>query len=1228
MEPVEALGAGVKAIDELLEEAALEPDLTRQDWSEVRTRVRLLRDRFTSDVVAHLPLAQAAVDDTELRERIGTRVAALAGSVAAVAFAAGDTGAFTQLISTASGIATDADQRAELAAAGAEPETYVRLRHGWWLAGNDRRAEADKVWKAAARSARSPALKAAAKRGLNASRPITSAPTLFRLNGCGVGLYGERDRGPDGSYIATYCLSVLWIPVLPLTAYRVKKVDGNRYMFGTKEVLGPVTRAWRAGVVALGLGAAAWTGVGGYLHTPEHRAKVAFEDAKKAEASGDRETALQRYRDVVKTFAGQTDVEPAADAVVRLGAAALPEPCVGDVVDKAQLVTTGFFDLPESARRGAPVARLTKRLEACADQIGAGTTGSAEAGLAVLDLASRVAGRGPEATAIDDRRATLQRNLAERLEGERPLQALALYGAAGQKGGALGKARAILESFGDAPSLWLEAEHDVDGWLRTAKLDATESSHAPKIRAALEAARAAHALDAPLLEAGDEKAIAARLAQIPGDQELTAALAAGARRRGDAEGAVKRLRALGIPGRLTAQARQLLAACHADAGQLAAADDVLSGLLAERLPAFQQAVRDYGGAAERMQEEVYAELRANRVQPDLERALTGVPEERKKEVFQKWLRERLDKDPGLNALRAEYLRHEAVVPASLGLGMVKLRRANEISGEPRRALLADAERVFLSIRQEAEGDPSFHLGLGQVYHRLGRPKDGDVEYDRVLARKDAALTLAVASNYRELGIYTRSKQVAEDLYNTAPDTHWKQEAAGLLAHLVTEVGSNEEDEAMWLQRADTTSTAVKNLLQEAEARKLVREGKLAEADALYAKTAASYDEGSKHEPSSANNAAIAIMERYRTTGDPARLREAVEKLERAVRLAPQSALVVGNLASALDHAATVAVLERWVRGRTLLLDAGRASTLLQALASGPLHDEVLAAMAKEPTFRRSLDRGQEEQTLAPQKPTGYQRQLRWLDTARDAAGLEGMARRLDALPALDGSSEGHDRAAWETHAKDALLLSHAQKAAARGRERRDRAQQAGHGPTTAAAWLLLAGDLAQLAYVASTRELLDEMIDAHRKAAALWPEGGVDDSLPGALLVVALEHALPESVALRKAWEEEGRVYGHFLTLDRARAGAQGAEILSVMRRQPELAEAARLRRARMGQRPGLSDFILARLAGDAEMEREAAAAFTRKELGLYLTIEAKLSPGQRREEATLAMFRAGAGQK
>ena len=48
-------------------------------------------------------------------------------------------------------------------------------------------------------------------------RRISSGPALFRLNGCGLGVYGRRDFDREtGTYVKTYCISVFFIPVLAL----------------------------------------------------------------------------------------------------------------------------------------------------------------------------------------------------------------------------------------------------------------------------------------------------------------------------------------------------------------------------------------------------------------------------------------------------------------------------------------------------------------------------------------------------------------------------------------------------------------------------------------------------------------------------------------------------------------------------------------------------------------------------------------------------------------------------------------------------------------------------------------------------------------------------------------------------------------------------------------------------------------------------------------------------
>lgn len=53
-----------------------------------------------------------------------------------------------------------------------------------------------------------------------ASAVCTSGGT-FSFNGFGTTLYGNREQGPDGSYVATEWVVFLWLPVYPLRSWRI-----------------------------------------------------------------------------------------------------------------------------------------------------------------------------------------------------------------------------------------------------------------------------------------------------------------------------------------------------------------------------------------------------------------------------------------------------------------------------------------------------------------------------------------------------------------------------------------------------------------------------------------------------------------------------------------------------------------------------------------------------------------------------------------------------------------------------------------------------------------------------------------------------------------------------------------------------------------------------------------------------------------------------------------------
>ena len=76
--------------------------------------------------------------------------------------------------------------------------------------------------------------------------PINSAPSLSTINGIGFKLYGSTDARHDGSYMATYYFVFLFLPIFPISRYRVTS-DGTRYQFLGKGPLRDFDK-WHIGI--------------------------------------------------------------------------------------------------------------------------------------------------------------------------------------------------------------------------------------------------------------------------------------------------------------------------------------------------------------------------------------------------------------------------------------------------------------------------------------------------------------------------------------------------------------------------------------------------------------------------------------------------------------------------------------------------------------------------------------------------------------------------------------------------------------------------------------------------------------------------------------------------------------------------------------------------------------------------------------------------------------------
>jgi hypothetical protein len=70
---------------------------------------------------------------------------------------------------------------------------------------------------------------------LAGSTPIEAAPTLYTINGIGTMLYGQRDNDVrTGSYVATLYFTFFFVPLFPISCYRVRSAGGRSWNFLAK----------------------------------------------------------------------------------------------------------------------------------------------------------------------------------------------------------------------------------------------------------------------------------------------------------------------------------------------------------------------------------------------------------------------------------------------------------------------------------------------------------------------------------------------------------------------------------------------------------------------------------------------------------------------------------------------------------------------------------------------------------------------------------------------------------------------------------------------------------------------------------------------------------------------------------------------------------------------------------------------------------------------------------
>jgi hypothetical protein len=1187
--------------------AAQDPDLARNDWAGHARTLDAVEGACTWLLAHHEHLESISETQTAAR-RVRIHIADRCATAAALLHAAWRSKQAKAILERCAAVCPDVGDQRLYTAGVQNPEAFTQAIRASWLFQHDRHDEARKL--AASLRGAPTAIAEFARHIERAPTPINDAPNLFSLNGFGLRFFGGYDEEPDGSKNRVRFVTALFVPVIPVDAYRLRENGDGSYQLYGKVKLGPLMRAWQ--LVALGLTALAivWALVGAFLDSPERKLRGELDDVATLETS-DPAAALERYEQLAGEYVpqfegrdGEAELQRLVAGWVRVATAEIPEPITPAAVDPIAGIVARYSALPQRMQSGELTDPFVDRLLGWSDELGSDSTANADASLDLLIAAERLASpsRKPRVEA-GTRSARIA--LAQMLADDWPLEAVRQYSHLLADSEARAALERVLRKLPRSATLLGEIGHELRIW---AGSNPDDTELAQQLIALVQQAEqlANDPARTELLQSGDETKLRAALEQDPQDQVVVVALAVILRGRGLLDDAIGLLDGLGPVGLMTHDAQYLYASLAFEQGKLDQAAALLEPMLGNRLPAFEDARRAYDAELVKLQDRLIAKAERGEIPKQHEAALTGQDEAAARQAFQSWMDEEIQRSTMLPGLQEEYMRQADIVPVAVLLGTVQLQRARAAADDERQRLLDSAEATFLAIRGEAGGMPDYHMSLAQVYHRLGKSAEGDAEFQILIDDPDANVRLLAAAGYRELGHQQRAREVAEAIYVSASSPA-KERAAMFLSLLAPDI----DDRETWLRRADQTDEFVTTSLLEVEADRLVRDGEFAAADVKFERAFELYHARAERERSSFNNAALALLGRYKCTGDVRHVAEAVELMKTSVAMTPDDAIVLGNYADLLFFRVTLELLDRFVATKGLRIDGGEAATLLRDIGGSSLHERFVAAVRESPSRARALEVYAQLEVLAPQSPTSYMGQAAWYSFADNEEALAKLVERLRTVAGLDTSS------AAQAHLEDLsgeddeqsiaeLTIALEARAAVRASSKRASAE-------SRALLLQLDGhDLRARARLHGLSEqgLADARaaVGAFEEAQTLWPEGLSTDALADALLLIAIhELAAAGDQDLRDYWTEHVRAQGMSMTL--VGLIERGSECIDALAKHEAFERSLELRATVADVNLDVLDLVVAKIAKDEALRARTAAELSRALVRLELEFGALLTP-------------------
>lgn len=490
-------------------------------------------------------------------------------------------------------------------------------------------------------------------------------------------------------------------------------------------------------------------------------------------------------------------------------------------------------------------------------------------------------------------------------------------------------------------------------------------------------------------------------------------------------------------------------------------------------------------------------------------------------LVEEWVWPRMQKDSKLKKAEANVVAAAAIVPVALDLGIVMTQRAQTLAEvEARQSELEAAEEIFLGIQGFAGDSDEYRLSLGQVYYWLGRDDEGRALLDELLQehQREPKIALAVSQALREVGVYGEARELAEEAYEGADDQQIKLAAAQQRALLHTD----EVDQLLWYERADSSNAEVRASLFSARGRVAHNQGRTREAGQHFRKALEVY-RVMPETSATLNNAALVHFELFSISGDRQDFHAGAVLMERSVALEPGSPILLDNAAWALTQGAVLDVIGDTIDVKALGsdVDVGLLSYLHD---DHETRSQVLGRFTSHPSTQKARAFLEKVLVLSPKKPETYQRLVSLIQGTRDeATELERLLKRLEDQE-LDFETSQQLARSYYSGDDDDTHRTRLQSQIDRQRQS-VQATRAASGVTFAVVAAGLSESLLQ-AKVFGLEVDADEVVALAERAYEAAPSSGTRGALEAALLFRAAEAVATHTPAWAEALEASRRALG------------------------------------------------------------------------------------------------------